>query len=355
MQDIFLYLISCAVNKKQIDWSLFGEFTEEHWLQLYSLSRKQGVVAVVFECIKNVPQEFAPSQELAVRWFFHAQSVEKIMKRKESIAKQLAEKFAERDIQTIVLKGIAYASYYPFSFQREYGDLDCFLMGKKEEGDRAVVEIGGTMEEAGPKHSLLYYKGLKIENHRCLTSFDNSMIGKETELLFQSLITIGYQPIGDSKLLNPCPDFNAMFLIKHAQIHFIKEGIYIKQLLDWAFFLKAEEKNVNWKRVIPMMEKCRILTFAKVMTGLCVEKLGLDCNVEALKDSGTLLDAVLEDILDEQPDPYHEKCYQKVHRICRRFYRMWKFRSLAYKSYVGLVCESFVVSSFLQKRFKFSL
>ena len=83
------------------------------------------------------------------------------MKKKESVAIEFAEELSKREFQTIVLKGLAYASYYPNPYHRESGDLDCYLMGKKDEGDKITVEIGGKMEEAGYKHSHLFYKGLK--------------------------------------------------------------------------------------------------------------------------------------------------------------------------------------------------
>ena len=222
-------------------------------------------------------------------------------------------------------------------------------MGRKEEGDKITVEIGGKMEEAGYKHSHLYYKGLTIENHNFLTSFDNTKFGIRTEQLLQELISQGCRPIGDTKFQNPSADFNALFLIKHAQRHFIKEGIRIRHLLDWAFFLKAESQNVNWEKVIPMMNECRILNFARVLTNLCVEKLGMSINVAELTTPMKISDAVLTDILGEQPDLFHENFVQKIGRIMRRFYRMWKFRSLADESYCRLIWNSLAFNSYLKR------
>lgn len=237
----------------------------------YTLSKKQGVVSIIFEAIKNIPKEIVPPKTVTLKWLSNALSIEQQMKIKEAVAVEFAEKLSERGIQTVVLKGLSYASYYPNPYHRESGDLDCYLMGKKDEGDIITVEIGGKMEEAGYKHSHLYYKGLTIENHSYLTSFDNTKLGIRAEQLLQEQIS---RPIGDTKLQNPSADFNALFLIKHAQRHFIKEGIRVRHLLDWAFFLKAESPNVNWDKVIPMMKECKILEFAKVMTRLCIDQLG---------------------------------------------------------------------------------
>ena len=345
----FFHILSCIVNDSIVDWSLLNLFTPRDWELFYVLSQKQGVVAIVFDKIKEIPKEFAPPKTITMRWISHALSIEEQMKKKERIATEFAEELSKRDIQTLVLKGLAYASYYPNPYHRESGDLDCYLMCKKEEGDKVTVEIGGKMEEAGYKHSHLYYKGLTIENHNFLTSFDNTKLGIRTEQLLQKLISQGYRPIGDTKLQNPSADFNALFLIKHAQRHFIKEGICVRHLLDWAFFLKAESQNVNWKKVVPIMMECRILEFAKVMTRLCIDQLGMKIDIEELSSPMKISDAVLADILGGQPDLFHENFIQKIGRIIRRFYRMWKFRSLANESYCRLVWNTFAFSSYLKR------
>ena len=271
------------------------------------------------------------------------------MRKKEVVAVEFAEKMSERGIQTVVLKGLAYASYYPNPYHREYGDLDCYLMGQKELGDKVSVEIGGKMEEAGYKHSHLYYKGLTIENHNYLTSFDNTKLGIRTEQLLQEQISEGCRPIGNTKLQNPSANFNALFLIKHAQRHFIKEGICVRHLLDWAFFLKAESQKVNWDKVLPQMKECRILEFAKVMTRLCIERLGMVIDIDELSSPLKISDAVWSDILGGQPDLFHENFVQKIGRIIRRFYRMWKFRSLADESYCRLVWNSLSFNSYINR------
>lgn len=348
-KTILFHILSCIVNDSNVDWSLFNLFTPRDWELFYVLSQKQGVVAIVFDKIKEIPKEFAPPKTITMRWISHALSIEEQMKKKERIATEFAEELSKRDIQTIVLKGLAYASYYPNPYHRESGDLDCYLMGKKDEGDKITIEIGGKMEEAGYKHSHLYYKGLTIENHNFLTSFDNTKLGIRTEQLLQEQIIEGYRPIGGTKLQNPSADFNAIFLIKHAQRHFIKDGICVRHLLDWAFFLKSESQNVNWEKVIPIMNECRILEFAKVMTRLCIEQLGMKIDIDELSSPMKISDAVLADILGGQPDLFHENFMQKISRIIRRFYRMWKFRSLADENYIRLVWNTFAFSSYLKR------
>ena len=189
IHNLYFHILSDLINNK-IDSSVFGSniHKPEYWEQLYLLSKQQGTVAIIFEAIKDIPKEMAPPKAITLKWLSNALSIEQQMKKKEAIAMEFAEKLSERGIQTVVLKGLAYASYYPNSSHREYGDLDCYLLGQKELGDKVTIEIGGKMEEAGYKHSHLYYKGLTIENHNYLPSFDNTRLGIRTEQLLQKLI-----------------------------------------------------------------------------------------------------------------------------------------------------------------------
>lgn len=349
LYTIFFHILSYIIHNNPIDRNRYKCLTSNDWGQLYLLSKKQGVVAIIFDAVKIIPTELAPPKSIKIRWISHVLSIENQMKKKERVAIEFAKELSKRDIQTVVLKGLAYASNYPNPYHRESGDLDCYLMGKKDEGDKITVEIGGKMEEAGYKHSHLRYKGLAIENHQFLTSFDNTKLGVGTERLLQELIRVGCRPIGETQLLNPSADFNALFLIKHAQRHFIKEGICVRHLLDWAFFLKAESQNVNWDKVIPMMRECRILEFAKVMTNLCIEQFNMAIDIEGLSSPMKISHIVLADILGGQPDLCYENFVRKICRIIRRFYRMWKFRSLADESYIRMVWNNIAFNSYFHR------
>ena len=141
-----------------------------------------------------------------------------------------------------------------------------------------------------------------------------------------------------------------MFLVKHAQRHFIREGICVRHLLDWAFFLKAEAENIDWGRVVPMMEECRILNLARAMTSLCIEYLGLNINVKGLSEDSDMSDLMLADILNGKPEIFGETFFLRVKRFIRRFYRMWKFRSLAEDVFFCLLWNNLSFNKYLNSK-----
>ena len=85
------------------------------------------------------------------------------------------------------------------------------------------------------------------------------------------------------------------------------------------------------------------------MTRLCIEQFGMNIDTEELSSPMKITDAVLIDMLGEQTNLFHENFAQKIGRIIRRFYRMWKFRSLADENYIRLVWNTFAFSSYLKR------
>ena len=352
MNSSFFLLLRAAIGTEPC---YRRSLTSDEWRALYRVCVVHGVTAVVFDFVKTLPKSEAPNMALLMEWLSAATAVEQTMRRMQITAEEFAEEMERREIPVVVLKGLAFAQYYKNPLHRECGDLDCYMMGKKEAGDLAALELGGTMEEAGYKHSHLLFKGLTIENHRFFTDFDNTPTGMLTEQVLGELIQEEQTYIGDSKLSCPSANFNALFLLKHTQGHFIDEGIRMRHVLDWALFLRAKQEEVDWSKVLPMLETTRTAQFAGVMTAIAVRSLSIevlnkDLRTLASNAEQKMVKAVLADIMGEQPPIYVNGLWHKTKRILRRFRRMWKYRSLASESYPRMVWNAFVFSSYVKRK-----
>lgn len=358
MDEALFYLLKCIVNSESVSPSFMGGLTSDDWQLLLDLSKKQGVSAVVFDKIQSLPKEVAPPRNILIGWYSQAIYVEQQLRKMFSLSAEYADKMYENGIPVVVLKGLAFGVYYPNPMTRECGDLDCYMMGKGKEGDRITAVIGGKVEDGGYKHAHLHYKGLTIENHYYLTNFNNTRRGVYTERYLQQLIDGGHRQLANTHLLSPSADFNAFFLIKHALMHFISEGINLRHLLDWAFFLQNEQGSVDWESLLPEMEKCRTIRFAQVMTEMCVEKFGLEVAVEAIRiptddrRGHSLVQQVLTDVMKGHTSLHKENFAQKCVRIARRFGRMWRYRTLASENYWLMVWNTFSFSSYLKRKVK---
>lgn len=334
-------ILQSVVNQTSLQLDSLYDLRCADWDNLYKLSITQGLTAIIYNQLKPILDQLDIPADLRKQWRIHSLSIDQKMRHRNMICAEFAEMMSKMEIPVVALKGIAYAAYYPSPNLRECGDLDCYMMGKKDCGDKAVVEIGGRIEEAGQKHSHLFYKGLTIENHEYFTNFGNTERGRYTEKLLQKLVVERSSYLGKTKLLCPCPEFTALFLIKHAQRHFLYEGIRMRHITDWAFFLKAEQSNVNWEYVVPEMEKCGILSFAQLMTNVCITTLGMDIQVKPLvtipAQINKLTDEFIDDIMGDQPEISDRNLLKLARRIIRRFYRMWKYRKIADEGYLTMI------------------
>lgn len=352
MTFLFFDLLRASIGGQT---GLSRPFSSQEWEGVYQVCRQQGVTAVTFNFVKSLPKEEAPHRALALEWFSAATGIERTLLQMQMVAEDFAKRMKEKQIPVVVLKGIAFAQYYPNPLHRECGDLDCYLMGKKEEGDQCTLEMGGRLEESGYKHSHLSYKGLTIENHRFFTDLKNTPRSFLTERHLKELMQEDCTSLGNTSLLSPSLNFNALFLLKHAQGHFIDEGIRMRHVLDWALFLRKEQDHADWERLLPMMEDAHLTRFAGVMTAISVKHLNIDVrhkDLKALAEDAEpgMVNAVLADIMGEQPEIYVAGFWHKTKRITRRFRRMWKFRTLASESYTRMVWNSFAFSSYVKRK-----
>ncbi len=229
--DILFALLKTALLGKQINVTLLPLLSNEEWKRLFNTCRQQGLIAVVYDVISLLPKEQQPPRELKLQWALSAEKIKGRYNKQRQLAMELADAFADKGINTYVLKGLAISGYYPTPEHRECGDLDCFLASvadngefvpRYEDGNVIAEKIGAEVERDYYKHSHINFKGLMVENHAFCTAIRGSKDRKAFERHLQHLLaTKPSTPIDGSHLMRPCADFNALFLTAHGMGHFI--------------------------------------------------------------------------------------------------------------------------------------
>lgn len=328
------------------------------WTAVAALAGRQGVTALAwngYERLYRAGRGMEPMPlPVKVRWFSSAETIRRTMLRRFGCAKEFAARLHEAGIgHLVVLKGMAYGAYYPAAELRESGDLDCFAIGDTHAVDRAARAVGAGVDDRDYKHSKIKYRGLTIENHHFLTGFNGTRKGRQTELLLRELLSCGeLTPIDGSTLCRPSADFDALFMLRHAQGHFLTEGIALRHLLDWQLFLHRRQREVDWPHLYQMMEQIRLRPFFDLVTAWCVERTGLRITDPRIRYSvdRKLFEAFEEDLFAPQPNPFNRHIWQKIPRIARRARRMWRFRRLLNESYFLKLWNVVAFSSYLRRR-----
>lgn len=248
------------------------------WKTVIDLSCDQGVAPFCVDGLQMYYDAF-PAMELSLdtpelemlkyEWFGQSLSTEMQYDTQWRAAQKLATIFADEGIKTIALKGFVISECYPVPSHRYSCDFDCYL-SDYEAGNKLMESRGIQVNRFHYKHSSFNFKGMSVENHHYVTAWRGSARWKKFELLLQSLLADdSLEPIGETCLLRPCPLFNALFFIRHANLHFLVEGgITLRYVCDWGMFLKKYRSELDWEKFLAICEEYGLKPFAESMTRL---------------------------------------------------------------------------------------
>lgn len=354
MTETLYYILACSISDKELEMERLRGITSSDWEEMYQLSKVQGVSGVLLDKIKSLPKDVAPPKNVVMQWMSHTMSIETQTKTLFYKSTEFAELMAKEGMMTMVLKGVALSGYYPNPWYREYGDLDCYLCefkdgrvvwdGCYERGNITGEKYGMKVKRGYYKHSHIIYKGLEVENHQfALPIKDGDEVrALEHELRRCVATTDCVKQIANTHLYRPSADFTALFLTAHSLGHFLFESIKLRHVLDWAFFVKAESRNVDWDNFWHWCERMHYTRFVQCLNYICINQLGLDVHafpVNNDEETKKLSSRILKDIFEGES--LYRKGYSglrfRVALAFSYFKSMWKFRKVYQYSPLGLL------------------
>ena len=342
--EILFYALRSALFGGEVDAEVYQNLSAEEWRQLFRLSAQQGVVAIVYDVVAQLPKELQPPRSTNIQWALSVEAIENRHELQRKTSALLANLWAEQGIKTIVMKGLAIGTHFPKPEHRECGDLDCFLTigGTSSDGyevaNQVCEQIGAKVSRDYYKDSTIKYRGLLVENHRFYLPVRGGRKVKELERHLEKIALrgkISYVP--DTKLIVPSADFNAIFLTMHGLNHFLSEGIKLRHILDWALLLKSEQHNINWKEFYYWADKMHMARFADALTAIAVEHFGLEITNPEIHTTSPYADRVLEDTLFKSEGLFN-KGYSawksRFVQVRNKFSYTWKYHKIYQKSVI---------------------
>lgn len=336
--NILFSALRASLMGQPLDRELYRDLSEKEWTKLFKISAQQGVCAIVYDVISQLPKEMQPPKGLHIHWTLSAENIETRYNLQKKLANELAELYADNGVKTVVLKGFGISSYYPIPSYRECGDFDCFLCGDFEKGNEIASQNGAHVEPNCYKHSHIHYKGLMVENHQFCIGIRGSEKVKGLERHLESLIFNDTNPryFEDTKLVIPNADFNAIFLINHSFGHFISNGIKLRPIYDWILLLKKEQESIDWKTFYEICDGLHLTRFVNIINYISVTHLGLKLTNPQIGIEKKYSDKVLKDIFVGGNALYTGKhksaWHMRLALVKNRFSYIWKYHKIYRKS-----------------------
>ena len=340
------------------------------WNELEALAAEQGLSAVVVDGVDRLPLEARPPKLVLLQWI--GETLQGYEYRYELYCRTIAEMAAfynEHGFKMMVLKGYACSLDWSKPEHRPCGDIDIWLFGQQKEADAALAasskfqDSGSKIDRSHHHHTVFEWRDFMVENHYDFVNVYAHKSSRELEKIFKELGNLKVEcsefraegqlkecsdagckfPVVEvygEKVYLPSPNLHALFLIKHMVSHFAAANITLRQVLDWAFFVKVHTKEIDWKWLIELLEKYHMKDFYCCLNAICVEDLGFPVNMfPSVQFEPRLKEKVLEDVLltgfkESPPKGFIPRVFFK--------YRRWKANEWKHKiCYKESMWESF--------------
>lgn len=208
----------------------------------------------------------------------------------------------ECDFPYVILKGLSSAYYYPQYFQRSLGDCDFLInAGQKDAVMKALQDEGYEGNSYGSTYHVVFKKeDQDLEMHFDLPGMPKGKLGDLVREYAGDILTdtISFEMEGQNVVL-PSAKNHGLILLLHMQHHMLSEGIGIRHLLDWCYFVARTQNESFWDaELLPLLKKIGMLKYATVMTKVGNIYFGTSCPEWAKDADEQLADEVMQDILD---------------------------------------------------------
>ena len=322
VKEFFLSLIKLGIGNaevipvpKQIDWNA-----------LEDIAAKQGLSAVLVDGIEKLPEDQRPPKLMLLQWIGeNLQGFEYRYKLYRQAIAELASFYNRHGYKMMLLKGYACSMDWPKPEHRPCGDIDIWQFGLQKEADAILAkEKGVEIDNSHHHHTIFYWHDFMVENHYDFISIHHHKSHLAYEKILKELgkdDSYCIELYGERVYL-PSPNLHALFLLKHAMLHFTGTELTFRQLLDWAFFVKQHGKDVDWKMVLGVLEEHGMMPMFNIMNAICVENLGFESSLfPSVQFNPVVKERVLQEIFASvyQDDSSESFFKRQVNR-----YRRWK-------------------------------
>ncbi len=293
MNWLFEDLLKIALGNKKL---LSRTPSEADWNEAYLMAEKQTTVGLLLSAVEALNEKdktIMPPPSLFYQWVGEVIRVETNNKVLDNAAGLLTSIFLDGGIRCCVLKGQGLAQLYPQPERRQSGDIDIWAEGGRKNVlsflKRNCFGIGNVVIHHVDSEII---EGVETEIHFMPVYACNPFLHIRLQKFFNSQSDIQFEHF--KKQLGfayPTLRFNAIYVLSHIYMHFLYEGIGLRQIIDYYYVL---EKLNDEEREQAKGDVCNVglSKFAGAVMFVLVSLCGIDESktiAKLDKKRGTLL------------------------------------------------------------------
>lgn len=269
-----------------IRWSLHHTdaapsfISEIDWQELLSFAKKQTIIGLFWQGIQRLGDVAnKPSEDDVMDWMGEYTKIVRRNTKTDDAVAWLANFIHSNDIGFFVFKGQTVASYYPTPEIRTSGDVDFYVLKKDWDRAKSLLEKEVTITDDHSGQHLEFTKdGIPFEMHYHTAVFASG----SKQRYWDELIDSYFEEVLDHVVINGIevptlpPTLNAIYLFVHIYHHFLKEGIALRQFIDWIMFFEAKHDEIVVSELTAKLKRLGLLRAFKAFGAILTDVLDMD-------------------------------------------------------------------------------
>lgn len=304
-EKMLLTLLKSALTGEEPDVKVFEGATKSDWNKVFEMGHDSSISAILTDGAKGLPEGTIPTTVL-IKMLTKRDYTEQEYAKRLQIVTELSEKFGEKGVDTIHLKGVGCSMNYPVPNHRYGTDIDIYTRTKGHSttnlsdaynvADDLMIKEGHDVTSYNnkhAKHSEFNYGGVEVDNHKYFIAKKQFPYAKKLDEYLHRNINPREQLLPNGKkILVPSKEFNSVFISHHAFQHHIINELNLHHFIDWGMHIKKDGLQMPEEAKGTKYEK-----FTYALTNLANRFLGT--NVKVPEDRA-YEDKLLKEILHPQ-------------------------------------------------------
>ena len=277
--ELFVELVQVALGNKS---TLSIVPSEGEWHEIYKMAEKQALMGLLFSAIEKLNEKdktAMPPMSLFYQWTGLVLNTETQNKRLNEAAEHLTRIFKNGGLRCCVLKGQGIARLYPQPLRRQPGDIDLWVEGGRERVLKFLKDGFLGIGQVVIHHvDARIIEGVETEIHFIPVYACNPFLHHRLQRFFRLHAEEQFSNIDKSLgFAYPTLSFNAVYALAHIYMHFLYEGIGLRQIVDYYYVLKNLDDDGR-SQAASDIKKVGLLKFAGAVMFVLQRVCGMDDN-----------------------------------------------------------------------------
>lgn len=257
---------------------LQGEVSKEDLPLVMNLAKEQTVYGLAYDAISQHSGKGQYDKRQAFEAYARTQKIKKQNVLIDKELKEMVQLFDENNVDYLVVKGQTYSILYPKPEVRMAGDIDFLIHNAYSEVKEVVerlysVNLPDKMIE---KEIEFKHASVPFELHTSLRTYAL----KRHQKVWDNLVEKEWQEpyfveVNGVKVRTLSPTLNAAYVFIHLFFHFMREGVALRQLCDWAMVLHHYQKEIDREALSKMLSDLNLSDAYQAFGTILTDCLGL--------------------------------------------------------------------------------